>query len=102
VTLRREGLYDFIDTLRLTIPRREKFYPTRNFLQKRTKKVAASPRKFEPTYSISLGELVLFYPIELGLGLHPDVQRVEVRFIFSCLSLEEQFFLLRYFKIPVL
>ncbi len=59
-------------------------------------------RKPELSYSLSLGELVLFYPIELGLGLHPDVQRVEVKFIFTSRALEEQYFLLRYFKIPVL
>lgn len=102
VTLRRQGLTDFIDTLTLSFPRREKFQPTRNFLTKTSKKVFAFPRKYVPTYSISLGELVLFYPIELGLGLHPDVQRLELKFVFNSLSLEEHFFLLRYFKIPVL
>ncbi len=58
-------------------------------------------RKIVPTYSISLGELVLFYPIELGLGLHPDVQRIEIKFIFACSSIEEQYFSLRYAKIPI-
>lgn len=102
VTLRRQGLNDFLDTLTLTFPRMEKFQPTRNFLGKATKKVMTFPRKYSPTYSLSLGELVLFYPIELGLGLHQDVQRFELKFIFKSLSLEEHFFILRYFKIPVL
>ena len=102
VTLRREALRGFLDTLSLTFSRREKFQPTRNFLSKVTKKLTQFPQKVEPTYSLSLGELVLFYPIELGLGLHPDVQRVELKFNFTGLSIEEHFFRLRYFKIPVL
>ena len=99
VSLRSEALSDFIDTLSLTLPRREKFQPTRNFLIKMSKKT--NFRKVDPSYSVSLGELVLFYPIELGLGLHPDVQRIEVKFIFSCSSVEEQYFFLRYSKVPI-
>lgn len=53
-------------------------------------------------FALTLGELVLFYPIELGLGLHADVQRIRVNFVFSAFSVEEQFFLLRYSKVPVL
>ncbi len=101
VTLRKEGLSDFIDTLNLTLPRREKFQPTRNFLMKMSKKIRTNPVKVDFAYSISLGELVLFYPIELGLGLHPDVQRVEVKFIFVNPSIEEQYFFLRYYKVPI-
>jgi hypothetical protein len=51
--------------------------------------------------SMRLAELVLFYPIELGLGLHSDVQRVEVYFLFRAVSREEKLFLLTASKLPV-
>ena len=38
VTLRQDGLSDFLDLLMLTFPRREKFQPTRDFFAKFTKK----------------------------------------------------------------
>lgn len=102
VTLRKQALNDFIDRLALTFPRREKFQPSTNYLRKTTKKVLNNSRKYTPTYSMTLGELILFYPFELGLGLHADVQLLELKFNFNCLSIEEHYFLLRYFKIPVL
>lgn len=106
VTLRREGLFDFIDTLSLTFPRREKFQPSRWLLKQYknvySKTFSRKRRTVQPSYALSLGELVYFYPIEFGLGLHPDVQRVEINFIFDSFSIEERYFLLRSFKIPVL
>jgi len=53
------------------------------------------------TFSLKLSELILFYPIELGLGLHPDVRDVIVNFIFSSVSVEERYFFLRQAKVPV-
>ena len=100
-TLRRNSLRGFIDTLSLAITRREKFQPTRNYLVKTTKKAQSISYKLEPVYVLNLKELVLFYPIELGLGQHPDVRHVGLHFGFSFLCVEEQFFLLRYFKIPI-
>lgn len=106
VTLRHSGLYEFVDTLSLTFPRREKFQPSRwrikQFKYFYSKTSFRKRRIIHPTYALSLGELVLFYPIELGLGLHPDVQRVEFNFVFASFSIEERFFLLRSFKIPIL
>ncbi len=85
----------------------EKFQTPRNFIAKFLKKITSKTDssiyfKNFPSFAVTLGELVLFYPVELGLGLHADVQRVRVNFVFSSYSFEEQFFLLRYDKIPVL
>ncbi len=106
VTLRRNSLYDFIDTLALTFPRREKFQPSKWMIKQIktyfSKYYLRKINKLQASYAFSLSELVLFYPIELGLGLHPDVQRININFIFNSLSIEERFFLLRSFKIPVL
>lgn len=117
VTLRGKSLYDFLDTLAITLPRREKFQPASR--TKEIKKlysqissanssgVAKSFVTTKPSstknasFGLTLSELVLFYPIEVGLGLHPDVQRVQVRFVFSTQSIEERFFLLRSAQIPV-
>lgn len=121
VTLRQQGFFNFIDTLNLTLSRREKLQlPYRNkfqevysfFSKKKSMTNESANRgnestfskfqytKFQPNFALTLGELVLFYPIEVGLGLHPDVQRVHLQFIFSSFTLEEQFFFLRILKIP--
>jgi len=50
---------------------------------------------------MNLGELFLFYPIEFGLGMHIDVQRVNINFIFESFSIEERYFILRYAKVPI-
>ena len=55
-----------------------------------------------PNFMFNLSELVLFYPIELGLGLHTDIQQLQLNRIFNTFSIEERFFILRYYKIPVL
>jgi large subunit ribosomal protein L5 len=90
VTLRGNSLYDFLDSLQLTLPRMEKLQTVRLGNRSRSNALA-----------IRLAELVLFYPIELGLGLHSDVQRVEVNLLFRSLSREEKLFLLTSSKIPV-
>ncbi len=113
VTLRSESLFAFIDSLSLTLPRREKFQPSRpqklielyNYFSKKgttqTSVRYVKQHKVQTNYALTLGELVLFYPIEVGLGLHPDVQRVQVQFIFSSLSVEEQYYFLRISKVPL-
>lgn len=120
VTLRGTGLSYFLDTLSLSLPRREKFQPANR--TKELKKVysllssnqganSTKPTGFGSTkplatktnsFGLTLSELVLFYPVEVGLGLHQDVQRVQVRFLFSTLSVEERFFLLRSVQVPVI
>jgi len=60
-----------------------------------------SSHKAYSSFVLTLGELILFYPIELGLGLHPDVRQVIINFRFSSSSIEERYFFLRQAKIPV-
>ncbi len=115
VTLRADTLFNFLDTAAFTFSRREKFQPSRHRLSKFFKKFnnnkqltiqqidsQIKAKRSGASYALSVGELVLFYPIELGLGLHPDVQRLVLNFRFTSISVEERFFLLRYTKIPVI
>jgi len=53
------------------------------------------------SFSLTLSELVLFYPIEMGLGINTEVKKIELNFVFNTLSLEEKIFLLTSNKIPV-
>lgn len=107
VTLRKEGCDDFINTLAFTFPRMEKFTSVKNFIsdfvnkQRNFVKEGTFSLKGHSSFVLSLGELILFYPIELGLGLHPDVRQVIVNFMFSTSSIEERYFFLRQAKIPV-
>ena len=100
VTLRKDSLYEFFDTLLLTLPRREKLYPFTLFalnvsgqLKKKGKRSASVFFRF--------GELVLFYPIEVGMGLHPDLSHLHRACDFSSLTVEERFFHLRAFSFPL-
>lgn len=90
VTLRGNSLHDFLDSLQLVLPRMEKLQVVR-----------LASRGLTNSLSLRLSELVLFYPVELGLGLHSDVQRVEVNLLFRAISREEKLFLLTSSKIPV-
>ena len=108
MTLRKAGKNDFISLLNLTFPRIEKIVPAVgiiinklmkfNQIKKQTQVVDISNNS---SFILSLSELILFYPIELGLGLHPDVRTVVVNFIFSSASIEERYFFLREAKVPV-
>jgi len=93
VTLRKQKLDDFFDTLILTLPRMEKFKPW--------KKVLFQGKKIKPTLSVSLIELLFFYPIELGLGMNSNVKQIEFHFLFNTLLEEEKVFLLSTKKIPL-
>lgn len=110
-TLRKEGCNDFINTLSFAFPRIEKISPAiariSGFMHKYSnQKKMQSSQLFHPktnsSFTLTLGELILFYPIELGLGLHPDVREIVVNFRFSSTSIEERYFFLRQSKIPVL
>ena len=59
------------------------------------------PYRLNANFILTLGELILFYPIELGLGLHPDVRQVVINFNFTSVSVEERYFFLRQANIPV-
>jgi ribosomal protein L5 len=92
VTLRKENLEDFFDSLSLTLPRMEKFQPLNKIFFKKEKTAALA---------ISLREIVFFYPMELGLGINSDVKRIEFHFLFNTTNTEEKIFLLTSKKIPV-
>jgi len=93
VTLRKQKLNDFFDTLILTLPRMEKFKPW--------KKVLFLGKKTKPVLSISLVELIFFYPIELGLGMNANIKQIEFHFLFNTSIEEEKIFLLSSKKIPL-
>ena len=92
VTLRNINLTNFFDSLILALPRMEKLAPLNiNKLKTNTTK----------SVSLSLSELILFYPIELGLGVNSEVSKIEVNFLFNTLTKEEKCFLLLSNKIPI-
>lgn len=115
VTLRHEGCDDFVNTLSFTFPRREKMAPVKNVVSTFMHKTAmlgkikpypysgpsGTPYRINANFILTLGELILFYPIELGLGLHPDVRQVVINFNFTSVSIEERYFFLRQANIPV-
>jgi len=84
----------------------EKRTPAQGLISKFLSKSPAQVKLFTPktnsNFNFTLGELILFYPIELGLGLHPDVRQVQVNFTFTSSSVEERYFFLRQAKRPVL
>lgn len=91
VTLRKQNLDDFFDSLLLALPRMEKFKVlNKNFLNK--EKTASM--------AISLSEIVFFYPMELGLGINSDVKKIEIHLLFNTVTIEEKIFILRSKKIP--
>lgn len=90
VSLRKNNLYNFVDTFFLALPRMEKFQPVNltKFEEKRSN-----------FFSIHTSELVLFYPIELGLGINTEVKEVDINLFFNTISLEEKAFLFHSYKI---
>lgn len=97
VTLRRESLHEFLDTFLLTLPRREKLYPFSIKTSKKSRKRVGS----QIAVSFRFGELVLFYPIEVGIGLHPDFQYLQRNCKFNSITIEERLFHLRAFHFPI-
>src|SRR5579871_5036631 len=92
VTLRNKNLEDFFDSLAIVLPRMEKFKPFLNQVLN---------HKEVPTVSLSLMELIFFYPFELGLGVNTNVTKVEIHFLFNILTPEEKIFLLTSKRIPI-
>lgn len=92
VTLRNKNLIEFFDSLSLALPRMEKLQPLN------TDKI-----KGNSTISVALmvSELVLFYPVELGLGINAEIRKLEINFLFNTHTVEEKYFLLLANKIPV-
>ena len=96
VTLRYKNRMNFINKLSLTIPRIEKYKPYSNYIEQYHKK--GKKRSF----NLSIKELIKFKIIENTLGNHPDLQKRRISIVFSTISKEEQYFMIRYFKLPIL
>lgn len=93
VTLRQKNLFEFLDNLTLALPRMEKFQGLN--ISTLTK------NKGSNSIVTKLSEILLFYPIELGLGINSEVKHLEINFIFNTTSVEEKKFILSSFKIPL-
>jgi len=107
VILRKQAMYDFVDLLLLTFGRRTKFKINRLFILKYIQKFNSKHRQngefsFDSSFALHLKNLLLFYPIEYSLGIHPDLQSINIQFMFDTFLIEDVFFLLRYYKIPIL
>ena len=74
----------------------------RSFFNEKAAKKLNSKRIALSNFIFTLNELNLFYPIELGLGLHIDVRQAIVNYAFSTASIEERYFLLRQTKFPII
>lgn len=53
------------------------------------------------SFSLTLTELILFYPIELGLGINTEVKKIEINFLFKNFSAQEKIFLLTTNRLPL-
>jgi ribosomal protein L5 len=92
ITLRNQNLSEFFDSLSLALPRMEKLQPLDiNRLKTNTTSSVA----------LKLSELILFYPVELGLGINAEIRKIEVNFFFNTHTKEEKYFLLAANKIPI-
>ena len=91
VTLRKKQLFKFLDHLALALPRSEKFKGI--FLDK-IKKSNSN------TFSINLYDLFIFYQLESELD--PNVQQLQIVFVFNTKLIEEKVFLLSSYKLPIL
>ena len=100
VTLRKEALYDFFDTFLLTLPRREKLHPFNISSGRPSLKLIKNQNKAS-SFSFRLGELVLFYPIEVTIGLNQDLQYRQRTSTFSTFPIEARYFHLTSFQFPI-
>lgn len=53
------------------------------------------------SFSLTMTELILFYPIELGLGINTEVKKIEIKFLFKNFSTQEKIFLLTTNRLPL-
>jgi len=97
VTLRKDNLYNFLNTFTFTRSRIENFKPYINFINKLYNK----KEKKRPAFIFTLNELIFFETIDLCLGIQSDIKQLIVHFIFSSFFKEDCFFILRYAKILV-
>lgn len=95
VTLRNKNLSEFFDTISIALPRMENFKIL-------TLPKAKKGKGGSNTFSFALTELVMFHPIELGLGINTEVRKADLQLSFSSYNKLEQIFLLTNSKIPVI
>jgi len=93
VTVRNKNLAEFFDSLSLAMPRMEKLHPLDTHIIKNNTNLSVA---------LKLSELVVFYPVELGLGINAEVRKIEINFIFNTYTKEEKYFLLIANKIPII
>ena len=95
VTLRNKLIFNYLNNIAITIPRIEKYKIYTNFeiYHKKEKKIS---------FNLSVKELIQFYSIEHTLGNHPDLKKIRISLVFSTKSKEEQYFIRRYYKQPIL
>lgn len=92
VTLRRRKLTEFFDNLSLSLPRMEKAQPLHN------DKVTTN---FSNSVILNLSELVLFYPVEIGLGVNSEVRKIDINFLLNTYTREEKYYLFLTNKLPI-
>jgi len=85
-------MFDFFENLILTLPRIEKF----QHVEKR--KVEKIKTNF---FIITLAEIFLFYPIELGLGINFEISNLNINIVFNSFLKEQKLFQLAVNKIPL-
>jgi hypothetical protein len=61
-----------------------------------------SKKEHTNSFLTKLTEILLFYPIELGLGVNSEVKQLEINFIFNTTSREEKKFIFSSLKIPTI
>jgi ribosomal protein L5 len=93
VTLRMKNMFDFFENLILTLPRMEKF---QHIYKRKLEKSRTN------LFIISLVEIFLFYPLELGLGVNFEISKLNINFLFNTFLKEEKIFLALGNKLPVL
>ena len=100
VTLRKKRLLEFLDTLFISFPRMENFKGVNVLVS--SKKKSNVTQDFLNNFTFTLNELIMFYTIELGLGINTEVRKAKVQFSFTSYNRLEHIFLLTSSKIPVI
>ena len=90
VTLRKANLFNFLDTLLLALPRSENFKGF--FYNKKTKK--------QNNFSTRIEDLFIFYSLESEIASY--IKTLDISFSFNTINDEEKFFILTYYKLPLI
>ena len=93
VTLRKNMMEDFFDTLLLVLPRMNLF---KGISEKELQK-----KKDVNFFSFMLKELFFFFTFESILGTTSSVQQININIMFSTKILEEKLFMFFSKKIPI-